>query len=470
MTRARLSHVNVCNALWGVVFASLVIAVALVCASPSKSFADVRKADVICGQTVEERDLSVADCPSIEAERAFVMSSDGTVYFSRNSEDAAQIASITKVMTAIVAIENAPLNLEVPVSEAAASVGESSAGLQEGDIMDLESALKALLVPSGNDAAIAISEAVGALMLEEGTFDGDTPMQAFVNAMNAKADELGCIDTYYENPHGLDDDGWEGDLHSTAADQGLVARHAMSIELIRQIVGGGDTTISVMREGKKALVDLETTDLLLDMYSFTLGIKTGVTNLAGPSFMGAAAKDGIELYSVVLYSTSEYDRFLDTRTLFEWAFDHIWVVKLANASETTNMTRNEQLTQVPVIAKVSHRDWLNKTVKVTLADPNASVKVFNLEGNVTQDFEFNELHGTVRAGDKVGKARFYQRGRLIAEQDLIAAETVAAPDLFEGISIWWTRFVGGFNGEPEYAESEVYNVMPIINNKVSLAA
>ena len=126
------------------------------------ALADVRKADVVYGQTVDARGLSVAQCPNIDAEYALVMDAlDGTVeHFEAHTPRApTQIASITKVMTAIVALDAVAsgavsLDSTVTVSAAAAAVGESSAGLQEGDAMPLEVALKALLVPSGNDAAV----------------------------------------------------------------------------------------------------------------------------------------------------------------------------------------------------------------------------------------------------------------------------------------------------------------------------
>ena len=163
---------------------ALVFALACGVAVPVPALADVRKADVVYGQTVDARGLSVAQCPNIDAEYALVMDADGTVYFERNATSPTQIASITKVMTAIVALDAVAsgavsLDSTVTVSAAAAAVGESSAGLQEGDAMPLEVALKALLVPSGNDAAVAIAETVG------GSED------AFVAAMNAKAAELG---------------------------------------------------------------------------------------------------------------------------------------------------------------------------------------------------------------------------------------------------------------------------------------
>lgn len=431
---------------------------------PATAQAEVRKADVIAGSTVEERGLTVAECPSVDAEHAVLVGADGSVYFERDADSASRIASITKVMTAIVAIDNAPDGLFVAVSDAAAEVGESSANLQSGDVMDFESALKALLVPSGNDAAIALAESVGAAMIVKDPSLGNDPVAVFVAAMNEKAAEIGCVDTVYENPHGLDDGAYEGALHSTASDQAKVARCAMQYQLIRDIVSGGSTVITVDRSGAKADVALETTDELLEMYEYTIGIKTGVTNSAGPSFMGAASKDGRELYAVVLGSSDESQRFVDTKNLFEWAYDHSIQLNLANTSEWKSMRVNGQNREVPVIAEVKHEDWTDKTVPATLNDPDAAIEVFDFEGNVSQALTFEELRGTVNAGDKVGSIVFKQRNQVVAEYDLVACETIPGPNPIDAIAVWWDRLTTG----KTTANTLIYNVMPVINsNKAS---
>jgi len=253
-------------------------------------------------------------------------------------------------------------------------------------------------------------------------------------------------------------------LHSTAADQAKVAKCAMGYPKIREIVGGGTTTITVDRAGVKTPIELQTTDELLEMYEYTIGIKTGVTNSAGPSFMGAASKDGRELYAVVLDSADEYQRFQDAKELFEWAYDHCIELPLANTDKWTTARINGQSKDVPVIAAVSHVDWIDRTVPATLANPDAIVQVFDFEGNVSQSVTLDELHGTISAGDKVGTIVFKQRNQVVAEQDLVACETVAAPNPFEGIAIWWQRLTGGLGGENAAARSEIYNVMPIISN------
>ena len=444
----------------GAVLASLCFALML--CFPQSALAEVRKADIVGDSTVDSLGLTVSECPSIECDYAILMDSDGTVYFERDADEPAQIASITKVMTAIVASENIKKNTVITVSEKAASIGESSAGLQAGDQMDFETALKALLVPSGNDAAVALAETVGAQMIEDDPSLGSDPQTVFVKAMNNKAAELGLKDTVYENPHGLDDDEYAGNLHSTARDQALVAQYAMKNNTIRQIVSGGSTDIIIQRDGKAEQISLETTDGLLEMYSKTIGVKTGETLAAGPSFMGAANNGDIELYAIVLHSTDASQRFLDAKALFEWGYQHIVDIQLANSTKTTTMGSSGK--SVPVLAEASLADWTDKTVPVTLEDPDETLRVFDLFGNVSQSIELSDISGSVKAGQKVGTITYKQHNEVIATRNLVACEDADAPDALQTISIWWTRLTAGFTGACTQADSVLYATMPIIKD------
>ena len=373
-------------------------------------------------------------------------------------------------MTAIVAIEQADENTIVTVSEKAALIGESSAGLQLGDRMDFESALKALLVPSGNDAAVAIAETVGAQMIARNPALGSDPEKVFIDAMNAKALEIGLTDTVYENPHGLDDEEYAGNLHSTAVDQARVAACAMRFNAIRGIVSGGNTSIIVDRGGSAVQIDLETTDGLLDMYRYAIGIKTGSTNLAGPSFVGAANSGGIELYAVVLNSTNTTQRFYDAQELFEWGYEHICEVSLANSPRTTTMTINGEAQEVPILAYASLADWTDKTVPVTLENPRASYRVFDLFGNISQSIQLDDIHGSVRAGQKVGTVTYLQHNQVLGTMNLIACEDVDAPEALDSLVIWWTRLTAGITGAQTEAEDVIVATMPIIKDNTAIAA
>lgn len=435
--------------------------------------AEVRNADIVMGQTVEARGLTVADSPNVVAEHALLIDSEGTVYFERDADAESKIASITKVMTAVVALDAMSPDAQIVVSDTAASVGESSANLQAGDALSLADAVKALLLVSGNDAAQAIAEAVGgARLAEQGQDSSDVEacVETFVGMMNEKADELGMTNSYFENPHGLDDEGYEGDHHSTARDVATMVRHAMSIDAFRDSVDTATDAVTIVRGGETVEVTYESSDLLLSDYEGACGVKTGYTTQAGYCFAGAVNRDGVELYSVVLGSSTETQRFDDTRALFDWYYEHIVDYPLVHASQTVSMTVDGQTTDVPLVAEVALADWVDRTVPATLADPDATARVFDLNGNVSQEVSFDEVTGPVRVGDKVGTITYKQRNEVVATADLVACEDVAAPSFFEGIGIWWDRFFRSFSGAPAQAESVLYNDTPLIVDKTTVSA
>lgn len=462
----RLTHTAKQSFTWyaSLLACVLALSIGLFSAVPI-AHADVRKADVVYGLTVDSRGLSATQCPSIDAEYALVMDAEGTVYFERNASSPTQIASITKIMTALVALENAPLDASVTVSNRAATVGESSASLQEGDTMTLDVALKALLLSSGNDASIAIAESVGKIMAGDSGIGNDEAYALFIERMNARAAELGCTDTVFENPHGLDDGIWQGSQHSCAADVAIMAQATMKNETFRTIVATPNETISVTRaDGSKADLYLDSTDeMLKNGFAGACGIKTGFTALAGPSFAGAANRDGVEMYAIVIHSTSEAQRFTDAQTLLDWAYEHTTEYRLVNTPQTTQSGGSE----VPVVAEVAHGAWVDRTVKATVADPEQAIDIFDLNGNISQTVEYAELTGNVREGDKIGTLTFKQRNEVVASVDMIAAEDVDAPDLFQGIGVWWDRLFRGFSGQPKAAESVLINTTPLVVDKTS---
>ena len=440
-------------------FVSIFLSIVLICTlGTSAAFADVLDSDVVCGETVAERGLETAECPDISATSAFVISQDGSVYFERDADASVKIASLTKIMTAIVALENASLDSTVEISAEAATVGESTAGLLEGDSMSLEEALYALLVPSGNDAAIAIAETVGASLAS----DGQDAQDAFVEAMNDKAEEIGCTNTLFTNPHGLDSGSFESDAHSTARDVGLMVAYAMKNETFRSIVSGGSTTITVTSaDGSSRTIDLTSTDELIDSYEGMCGVKTGTTNAAGYCFAGACVRDEGELYTVVLGAPTSEDRFADTRTLLDWVYDNLEEVSLISTSSTVEYLGEDY----PLVAEVAQTDWPASTVSATVADPDFSALIFSLEDSVQQDVSFETLEGDISAGDVVGHITFTQEGKTVAECDLIAAQDASAPNFFQSIGVWWARLFCNIQGKSTVADSVCYNQITVLSDR-----
>lgn len=217
--------------------AGFVCAIALAAGVPTVAGAQVLTTDNVCGKTADVRGITAENLPDIDATNALVMGKDGTVYYARDADEQVKIASITKVMTAILTVENCKMDEKVTVSNAAATVGNSTAGLLEGDELTVEQALRGLMIPSGNDAAIVLAEYVGK-KIDPKTKDAEA---TFVKAMNERAKKLGCTGTLFENPHGLDFDEWAGDMHSTAHDVALMMQEAMKNDTIREVVASEDS-------------------------------------------------------------------------------------------------------------------------------------------------------------------------------------------------------------------------------------
>ena len=159
-----------------------------------------------------------------------------------------------------------------------------------------------------------------------------------------------------------------------------------------------------------------------------IGGKTGTTDDAGYCFTGAYNRDGDEIYTVILNSTTTDQRFTDTATLANWYYDHKVTVAIANTQEKTANGN-------PLMARISQTDWTDKTIDATLADPTAQATVFSLAGEVTEKVSYDDLSGTVHVGDKVGSVTLKQDGTKIAVVDLVADEEGAGPNPIEWLLV-----------------------------------
>ena len=249
----------------------------------------------------------------LEAQGAVITDEVGNVLYSHNSELELPMASITKIMTAMVALDSG-MDLDTPCTIHDVYLGEDSqtAGYTEYDTPTLRELLRVMLVYSGNDCAENV--AINVAGSEE----------AFVALMNQKAQEIGMTHTHFMNPHGMDESGH----YSCAADLATMGRIALtqypfiaSTVRLRSVTGtvGGYTTV------------FYSTDDLMGTYPGMLGIKTGSV-YAGTAFLGAARRDSVTLYTAVLGCATNSGRFTDTEAMLDWAFDAYTVIK--PASET----------------------------------------------------------------------------------------------------------------------------------------
>lgn len=212
------------------------------------------------------------------------------------------MASITKIMTVMLALENGHVNDEVVISEEAAGQGGQEMGLVAGETVTLGALVRAAMVRSGNDAAAAIAEHIG------GSIEG------FVAMMNDRAIELGMTNTHFANPNGLD----TGGHYSSPRDMLTLARQAMSIPEFEELARSRALVFPDAPDGTPR--SATNTNRILDSYDGVIGVKTGETPNAGLTYVGAAERNGRRLYTVVFRSEGRRAHFADAIALYNWAF------------------------------------------------------------------------------------------------------------------------------------------------------
>ncbi|MBR6551395.1 MAG: D-alanyl-D-alanine carboxypeptidase, partial [Clostridia bacterium] len=272
--------------------------------------------------------------PEYESEIALLVNVDtDTVIYSKNADKITAPASLTKIVTALVALEKGdPISKKITCSKKAVDsilgTGSSIAGLYAGEKTTLEMLLYCLFLVSGNDAAAVLAEHYG---------EGDE--QKFVNEMNEYVKKLGCKNTYFANPHGLDDEstkGFESDKQSrtTANDMYIIAKHALKNETIKKISSKYGKTMP--KTNKSDIRYLYNTNPLLNDYSYyyypgAIGLKTGTTDKAGACLISSATKNGYTYISIAMKGVTNYyldgegrnTAYLTCRYMLKWAFQNM---------------------------------------------------------------------------------------------------------------------------------------------------
>lgn len=276
--------------------------------------------------------VSAIDGISVEARSAMLVDvRSGEVLFEQYADTQIYPASITKIMTALLTVENCELDEVAEVTQHALSTispDGSSAGLKAGEHMKVETLLYCLLLPSGNDAAAVLAEHIG------GSISG------FVSMMNSRAIELGCTGTHYANPHGLHDE----DHYTTARDTYLVVREFMKHDILTTISNTVTYVVPPTDVVSRERI-LNTTNYLISsnktlkyLYSYARGIKTGTTTPAGYCLVSSAEKNGLYLVSILF--GAGYDEasqsimsYVETKRMFEWGFRNFETTVLVDAGE-----------------------------------------------------------------------------------------------------------------------------------------
>ena len=329
--------------------------------------------------------------PTVKASAALLVDGHtGETLYALNPDRRLPMASLTKLMTALLTMENTKKNDTVRVEGPAPSVGESTINLQAGERLKVKDLLAAALIQSANDAAYALAA------------DGGGSVKKFIGMMNERAAELALDDTHYAVPDGLDTPGH----YSSAMDTYTLAREDMKHALFRRIV---EQTGGEIAGGRM----LYAWNDLLTTYPGAIGIKTGHTDLAGWSEIAAAERDGATMYAVILGGPTRGKRNRDLGALLDWGFGHYGRVQV--------ISRNEPYAQVAVPFS---------------DDEVALVSDVRLRATVPLDHTLVEKVGApesldlpVSQGDPVGEIVVYDGDKVVARHPLVSSETVDEPSL-----------------------------------------
>ena len=338
--------------------------------------------------------VSFASEVNLNSEAAILVEiSTGRIIYEKNSTKKLYPASTTKILTAILVIENCNLNDLVTVRQSALDnipTGYVTCNLQVGEELSVKDLLYALMIPSANDAAYVLAEHVA------GSVDNFSVM------MNDKAREIGCKTTHFVNPNGIHDDSH----YSTAYDLYLLANYAMKNETFRNLVAATEYTLPATEKYPNEDRILKTTNELLNKnsrnyyYKNAIGIKTGYTSKAGNCLVAASSRDGLEFIAVVLNGGTTEDglnsRYVDSKKLFEYAYDNFTLTKIiekGSVVQTLEVEKGKKETKfLDLVIDETITVVNNKSIDMNSVIPEITLKEI--------------IEAPISAGDTIGTIKY----------------------------------------------------------------
>lgn len=350
--------------------------------------------------------------PGVSAQSAILISGDdGTVIFEKNAHESLAMASTTKIMTALLTLEEAERSGDpvIDITGEMVAVEGSSMGLREGDRLTLVNLTSGMLLASGNDAANAAAVYLG------GSQEG------FAELMNSRAREIGMTETNFVTPSGLDDD----EHYSTAYDMALLGREAMENEEFARIVGSSALQVEFIEPEQR--ISYQNHNKLLQIYDGCIGIKTGFTKKAGRTLVSAARRDGTTLIAVTLNAPDDWD---DHMAMFDYGFSKVKTVELGGEvlPESLPMAGSDK-------GGIDIR--MGQGLSMTLPIEQAQ----GLESRVLLP---RFLYAPVQAGERVGRVQYLMDGQEVYSVPIIAAEEARA--IVPPEKTWWEKIVDFFRG------------------------
>ena len=394
-------------------------------------------------EPLQEAFIMAEGAPNVTASAAILIEeSTGTILYEKNADQKMYPASMTKVLTALVALDHfKPEELIKVGSEInEVSLDSSKAGHVAGETLTMKNAIRGLIIPSGNDSANVIAAAVARRAENNENLSFSQCEAVFTDLMNKKAEELGATNSHFANAHGYHAD----DHYTTGKDMALLSRAFMENKTLEEIANekgfagnGADNMFTTDTSVKTQDYAWRSHNLLITdgeyNYGYASGIKTGFTDEAGDCVTAAAKKDGINLIAVIFHS-EDPNRWLDAKNLFEYGFNNYVETTIAGADDAvaeaalTKHKKSEGDTLAVVLGEplttFLPADAADKLkVTVTYHDTYAET---DKEGNVT-------LRAPIEKVAEVGTASYEVDGKVVLEAPVFAGRDVAKGNIISTI-------------------------------------
>ena len=354
---------------------------------------------------------------------------DGTVLLSKNADKRTPPASLTKIVTATLALQNCPdLNEVITADEASIAdivgTGSSNAGIQVGEKMTVKDLLYCLLVQSANEAANILATKVA------GSIDD------FVKMMNDYVDSIGCKNTNFVNCHGLD----EEEQYTTADDMMIITLKALEIPEFKEITS--TVSYTVPKTNMSGERKLYTTNWMMNSghpsyyYEYVSGVKTGTTSRAGRCIVSTASKDGYNYIGIVMGAknddSDENEALLECKKIFRWAFENIKLSTVVSVNTTVRVIDVDLSFQTDHLRLIPEQDL---TLLVPTGNDAGSVMLKVIEEKTPKT-----VSAPIQKGEIIGKAQVLYADEEIATVNLVAADSVTRSPLLWFFSIMKSAF------------------------------
>lgn len=333
-----------------------------------------------------------------------IEASTGKIIYEKNADEKLVPASMTKMMSMLLIMESLEKGIikwdqVIQVSEKASSMGGSQILLETGEKMSVKDLFKGVAIASGNDAVVALAEAVA------GTVD------AFVNMMNEKAKQLGLKNTSFKNPHGLD----TADHYSSARDMSLIAKELVKHEKIFEFTSVYE---DYLRENTDRKIWLVNTNKLVRFYDGVDGLKTGFTEGAGYCLTATAKKDGMRIIAVAMGEPSSKERNKEISEMLDYAFAQYKV--------------DDLLKNKGFLGKYRVDNGKEEYVKIVPKDAATIVrKKGEKSGKLSYDVSITSLNAPIKNGDNVGNLKIKEDGNVIRNVKLTVEKDIQKANFFE---------------------------------------